>query len=241
MKHVALLGIALALVPATALAANDGSEDRPSEGSSSVSRSVPLHASVAARTDVPLFVGGAASLEHVPTRLRLTGAVGVLPSSYARMVNGALSASAYDARLGRALDETMTSGLSWNVHLGWRPLPAHGLLLELGYASATLKADGDARSLAGDALGNVRGLDTSFRFASRLDIVDARVGWEWVLADHLLVQVSGGLSRVVAASTSIEQSAVAQNTVATSAGDIDSAFRRYGYIPTASAAVGYEF
>ena len=244
MKSVAIcIAAVLLLVSSAAKAApKSPDEDRPPSGEKTSDSSLPVNAGVAARTDVPLFVGVEAMVEHRPTRLRLTGAVGALPSSYARIVSRAVSgAGAYDARLADALDETMSNGFAWNVHLGFRPFADHGLLLELGYASANVSAEGNAQSLLSSVgVANPAGVDTSFRFASHLQMVDLRIGWEWVVSDHLLIQASGGLSRVVGASSSLD-SAIAQNALGTTTSDLDSAFRRYGYIPTASLAVGYRF
>jgi hypothetical protein len=245
MKSVALASAVLlqiAAIPAIAQAApNSPEEDHPATNPTSSSAELPVHVGVAARTDVPLFVGAEAMLEHRSTRLRLTAAVGALPSSYARLVNSAVSgAGAYDSRVANALDETMTSGFAWNAHLGFRPFADHGLLLEVGYASATFAASGDAQSLVSGGFSSPAGVDTSFKLSSHLQMVDLRVGWEWVVADHMLIQASGGLSRVVGASTSLD-SALAQNALGTSTADLDSAFRRYGYIPTVSLAVGYRF
>lgn len=227
------------LAPAAAKAApNNPEEDHPASGGNGPMGSLPLNAGVAARTDVPVFIGAELMLEHKPTRLRLTGAVGVLPSMYARVINNvATSAGAYDSRVGNAIDDTMSSGLAWNVHLGWRPFESHGFLMELGYASASLSANGNAASLAGVAAAS--GIDTNFKFDSHLQFVDVRLGWEWVVQDHLLIQVSGGLSKVVGASSSLD-SALASN-IGTTTSQIDSGFEKYGYIPTASIAVGYRF
>lgn len=242
MKSFALTSALLLLVPAAAHAApNSPEEDHPAKNSAPSSDELPVHVGVAARTDAPLFVGAEAMLEHRATRLRLTAAVGAMPSSYARLVNSAVSgAGAYDSRVANALDETMTSSFAWNVHAGFRPFEDHGLLLELGYASATIAASGDAQSLVSGGFANPTGIDTTFKLSSHLQMVDLRIGWEWVIEDHLLIQASGGLSRVVGASSSLD-SALAQNALGTSTADLDSAFRRYGYIPTVSLAVGYRF
>ncbi len=239
MKSPALpLALLFALPSGVAHAAPAEPEDRPSSSVPDARARAPLHVGVAARTDVPLFVGVQATLEHSATRLRLTAAAGVLPAAYGRMLNGvASSAGAYDSRVASTLAEGMGNGFAWNVHAGFRPIARHGLLLEIGYASATLASEGDARALV-PAASNI---DASFRYASHFDLVDARVGWEWIIAGHGVVQLAGGLSRVVGSSTTFEPPALASNALGSSTSDVDSAFRRYGYVPTASLAVGYRF
>ena len=207
---------------------------------------------LAGRTDVPLFAGGQVSVEHGPTRLRLSGAFGVLPGGYGRVVNDALTrAGAYDPRLGRALDGTLGTGLAWNLHAGFRPFARHGLLLEAGFGSATLVADGDARDLVAREIGatipTVDGVDTSFAFRSTLQLVDGRIGWEWLLGGHVTLATTVGVTRVVGVTTTLEQPyvsrapALAQNAIASSLGTLDDAFTRFGWIPTAGLAAGYRF
>lgn len=226
--------------------------DRPPLDRPSSARDKPLSVGVAARTDVPLFIGAQSYVEHGPTRLRFTGAIGMLPGTYARLVNGALeNAGAYDARLGRALGDTLTSGFAWNAHVGFRPFARTGLLLEAGYGTATLVANGDARSLVGRETGTaipaVNGVDTNFAFRSTLHLVDARVGWEWLLADRVTVAASLGISRAVGASTSIDQPYfsrapnLAQNAIAQGLAQLDDSLTRYGWVPTAGASAGYRF
>ncbi len=226
--------------------------DRPAADRTSSTRDAPLSFAVAARTDVPLFVGAQSYVEHGPTRLRLTGAIGMLPGAYARLVNGTLeNAGAYDERLGRALGDTLTSGFAWNAHVGLRPFARTGLLLEAGYGTASLVANGDARALVsretGVAVPAESGVDTSFAFRSTLHLVDARVGWEWLLADHVTIAASVGVSRAVGASTSIEQRylarapELAENAIAQGLGRLDDAFTRYGWVPSAGVAAGYRF
>jgi len=238
MKLLSLLAVPLALLPAVAHAAPGVPPDQPAAGVPAAREPAPVQVGVAARTDVPLFVGVQAMVEHGASRLRLTAAAGVLPAAYGRMLNGvASSAGAYDARVASTLSEGMGNGFAWNVHAGFRPFARHGLLLEVGYASVTLASEGDANALVPAA----NGVDTSFRYASHLELVDARLGWEWIIAEHGVVQIAGGLSRVVGASTSFESPVLAENALGTGTGDVDSAFRRYGYVPTASLAVGYRF
>jgi hypothetical protein len=212
---------------------------------------LPVAGGASLRTDFPLFAGAQAFVEHPPTRLRATGAIGVLPSSYARAVNGALRGfGAYDARWAQLLDGSLQDGLSWNLHLGWRPFPRHGLLLEAGYGRANLVARGDATALAqqlsGEAFAIPPGMDTSFRFASSLSFVDARVGWEWRL-DPVALQLAVGLSRVIRSSTTLDQPSLpvapsdVRAQVASETASFDDSLRRYGWIPSLGLAVGATF
>ena len=226
--------------------------ERPPESSSDGDRERRVGVAVAGRTDVPLFAGGQVTVEHGPTRLRLSGAVGALPGGYGRVMNDALTrAGAYDARLGRALDATLGSGFAWNVHAGFRPFARHGLLLEVGYGRTRLVADGDARDLVeremGVAIPAVDGVDTSFALRSDLQLVDGRLGWEWLLGGHVTIATTVGLTRVVGVTTSLDQPylarapALAENALAGGLGSLDDAFTRYGWVPTAGLAAGYRF
>lgn len=248
-----LAGAGLFCVPGVASAqGTDELADWPSREKRGDVRDHGVGVGLGARTDVPLFVGAEGFVEHGPTRLRLTGALGVLPGAYERLINRALSnAGAYDDRLARALNDTLATGFAWNAHLGFRPLARHGLLVEVGYGVATLVANGDARELVSREVGasvpTAQGIDTTLGLRSTLHLVDARIGWEWLVADHVTVHASLGVSRAVAASTTLEQRyldrapALAQNAIAQGTGTLDDALTRYGWTPTAGVAAGYRF
>jgi hypothetical protein len=211
----------------------------------------PLRVRVGARTDAPLFVGGYAGLEHV-SGLRLTTALGVLPTVYARGMNSVLrGVGAYDQRIGDALDASLRTSLAWRTHAGFRPFADHGFVVETGYGLVTLEAGGDSVALVAQGanvdVSALAGLDSSFAIRSKLHMLDLGLGWEWPLEDHFVIGASFGISWVFSSSTAVS----ADNPIASSprvapvllAAEqrLDGLYASYGVIPTAGISLGYRF
>lgn len=210
-----------------------------------------VHLGAEAITDFPLEVGGRLWTE-LPHRLRLSAALGYLPGGYVDGINAILvGVGAYDQQTADTIRAALQSSLVFRAHAGWRPFTRRGFYFEVGYGLVTLGgglSGAKALSLA-TGLGIPPGVDgnRSYTVESRLHMIDAELGWQWLLWRGLSLRAALGFSGTLGSSTAIASKDGA------SAGPFEDSFMRSGesylndtyksyvFTPVASLGLGWRF
>ncbi len=234
MKHRAL---AFALALATTLAP-------------ALSQATPLHAQASVGTDAPLMLSLRGDVE-LPGRLRVMASGGFAPTAYVNVINNVLSAGGGQSTSG-LYGIRVDSASAWRVHAGWRPFAGAGLVLMGGYGRLDLVGSAGARDVITSITGVAppSGLPEAngmYDVNSALHMVDAELGWEFLLfGDRMVIQSAVGIGVTMAAHTAIQPrftsttpGAAAARTQAQNL--VDETLRSYGVVPTISVSVGYRF
>jgi hypothetical protein len=212
------------------------------------------HLAVEALTDLPLDVGGRASLE-MPYGLRATASLGGLPGGYVDLVNAVIvAAGGYDQATADVIASAIASSLVFRVHLGWRPIRRHGFYFEVGYGLVALGGDLTTEDLFVAATGverpaNPRAEARGYDVGSALHMIDVEVGWELVFWRHFVVRLAVGVAATVGATTEVSPRftphPLAADGVAALAAEgaayLDETYTTYVHLPTVSVALGYRF
>jgi len=209
----------------------------------------PWHLQVEALTEAPLDVGARVLIEG-PARLRLSSSFGVLPGPYVELINDAVVAlGGYDQQTADLIQSSLSSSLVWRAHLGWRPFPHAGFVLDVGYGLVTLGGGVKAADAIAAAAGHSapsRPGGTTYDVASTLQMVDADLGWEWtMLGDHLVIEAALGFAGTFAASTSATpqgSTSRAKDAFGEEAASyLDGLYTQYVFTPVVTVALGYRF
>lgn len=159
-------------------------------------------------TSFPTDVGIRGSFE-APGRLRVTGSVGWLPRPYLDVINNTAVANGwYKEKDADLIDAALKNAVVLRTHLGWRPFPKLGLQFEVGYSWIGLGGG----LTGGELLEAETGYDLSYFFGdnynfsakAELHRVEASLGWEHVIAKHLLIRWDIGGSYTFQAAAKVE-------------------------------------
>ena len=204
-------------------------------------------------TDFPIQVGASFHVE-MPSRFRIHTSLGAMPGPYLDAINGlAISVGWYDELTADLIKAALKNSLIWRLRLGWRPWEQQGFYFGAGY---TLGALGGGLSGA-EVMATVTGIDLddeaggqrSFDVKSTVHMVDAEVGWEWVVWKGLLIRTALGGAFTVGSKTVIEPTwtpvprAKASVDELSRAGEayLDETYRAYVHSATVTVAVGWVF
>jgi hypothetical protein len=212
----------------------------------------PWHLGVEASTDVPMSVGGRASLEG-PLRLRLTTGFGVLPEPYVALTNAvAVGLGGYDQATADVVESAIASSFVWRTQLGWRFVPEWGFYADLGYTLVTLGGGASAAELLALSTGEQappEAQSKEFDVASTLHMFVIEAGYEWVLVEHLVLRGALGFAATLGATTSVEEEfavgalerIVVDAFAARSERYLNDVYTSYVFTPVITAGVGYRF
>lgn len=235
MKHRAL---AFALALATTLAP-------------ALSHASPVHAQASLGTDAPLMLSLRGDVE-LPGRLRVMAAGGFAPTAYVNVINNVLSAGGGGQSGGGLYGIHVDSASAWRVHAGWRPFAGAGLVLMGGYGRLDLAGSASARDVITSVTGvappsGIPEANGMYDVTSTLHMLDAELGWEFLLFDdHLVIQTAVGVGATMAAHTTITPRFASTTPGAAAArtqaqNHVDDTLRSYGVVPTISLSLGYRF
>lgn len=234
-------------------ASRGGARDTADDTSSRVPGVADVGFDMAATTQFPLLMGGAATLE-LPYRLLLRGDVGVLPGPYADAADSILvGAGAYDPGASDLVRDVLGGSLVTRVSGGWRPFPAHGFEVLAGYTLVSMTGEArtrDAIEAAVDVeLPATVGTDP-LTVDSTVHGIHATLGWRWIVAEHLTlgaslgylhgvgaaseIEVPASVARIAGAGTTSTATTIAENR-------LDDMLRRHVRVPVLGASVGYRF
>jgi hypothetical protein len=209
---------------------------------------------LAVATEMPLMIGGQATLE-LPYRFLLQGEVGVLPGAFVNAVDGALvAAGSYDATTSQIVRGALSSSLIVRLSGGWRPFPAHGFEVMGGYTLASMGAGVSARQVIESAAGITVPAeipDGELQLHSTVHSVHVSLGWRWVVADHFVIRASLAYLQSVASSSHIDVPAALQGVPAVAAridqanqtidATLNDTYTKYVKLPVLGISMGYRF
>lgn len=207
-----------------------------------------FHLAVEGQTDFPIDVGGGLAME-LPGRLQLSGDVGVLPGAYVDAANSAFeNANLYDARTGVLVREALRNSVVYRAHAGWRPFAGSGFFLQGGYGVAQVGGAvnaGDVSRATGypipPGVGGVAALD----IASTIQLVDAQLGWRWML-DRFFIRAALGGAHAVGSQTDLSirdggpLNALAAPLEKAGASLLDQKVQQYGDTVELTLGLGYQ-
>ena len=221
------------------------------------------HVGVEALTEVPVHMGARLAVE-APHRIRIDSAVGYFPSFYLDAMNAILkSAPQYNEDVATLVKIGLDNSLIWRTHIGWRPFAGAGFYFSAGYGLVTFGGDAGAEELLIAAtelelvdskqqpppegsLPEKRGYD----IVSNLHMIDAEVGWEFVLAERLTLRAAVGGAFTLAASTDISPrfnvrlpaaKAAIDEFTSQSAAVLNDTYTTFVHTPVVSLSLGYRF
>lgn len=195
-------------------------------------------------TSVPLSVGVEANVE-TPVGLTAHLSFGHTPNAYLDGVASALrGAGVYEANVEPVVREAIAGG-AWNVRAGVGFTLREGLELAVGYTYL-----GGNASLTPNALEAAVGHPvrwpgmTVVPLAVELHALHARLGWRFVVEEHLVLRVAIGWAHAVATSAHVE--VPAEHDTPGGPADrmeegIERALGRYGFTPELLLSAGYRF
>jgi hypothetical protein len=200
---------------------------------------------VSAITSMPLSIGIEAQVE---TPLGVFGnlSVGHAPSAYLDAVDAMLQSSGvYGEDLNPLVSEIIGNG-AWNVRLGVGVRPIEGLELSVGYTflhAATALTPDTLERTTGERI-RVPGM-TEVPMAINVHALHGRVGWRFVLEEHLVIRAALGWTHAVAVDARVDVPDVVRtrpNDPATQIEDaVTEGFGEYGFTPEIIVGVGYRF
>ncbi len=236
--------IALALTPAPAGAQAAEPTPRSGEGRITKTSQPNLALGAEAVTDFPVLLGGRLWLE-LPGRLRLNTSLGVLPGAYSRVLGGlAESVGGVEDEEVDLVRDALSSSFIWRINAGWRPLPARGGYVDVGYTLATLGADLDAATVLSVSDVTVPAAFKAGDYAVRahLHMVNLELGWMWDLFKGVTLRAALGATFIAGVDTTVSggpPTPLGRQITASAEAFFDDAFTSLRVIPTFTLALGW--
>ncbi len=221
------------------------------------------HVAAEALTEVPVHMGARLAIE-APYRIRIDSSIGYFPSFYLDAMNEILKAAPqYNEDVATLVKVGLDNSLIWRTHIGWRPFSGAGFYFSTGYGLVTFGGDAGGEELLIAAteleivdsknqpppegsLPDKRGYD----IVSTLHMIDAEVGWEWVLAERLTLRAAVGGAFTLGATTDISPRFNVRLPTAKAAIDeftsqagaaLNDMYTTFVHTPVVSLSLGYRF
>ena len=193
---------------------------------------------VEAAMQAPVDVGGRV-LAETPFGLRAFGGYSWMPSPFLDVLTGLAAQVSSDPRLDTLLTESEFTGRTWRVGLGVRPFRKLGLYLDAGYVQALLDA---SLSLQSTHVPELAGLSGGYTMETRLDLGFVELGYQAALGDRLVLAGGMGVLGTLQADSRLEPTDGAPDgeLLSEAAAEVDSAFERYGFVPSLSVRLGLD-
>jgi hypothetical protein len=196
---------------------------------------------LSASTSFPLSVGLDAHVTS-PIGLMFHGSVGHTPNAYLGAIASLLGdANAYPDNVDALVREGIGNG-AWNLRLGVGIVVWPGLELEGGYTLLAAQA-----SLTPGSIEAAIGQNVSWPGMSVVPLslvvhaLHARLGWRFVVAEHLVIRIALGWTHAVGSSAHVEvptELRPAADAIQTS---IAQGVGRWGFTPEVLLSAGYRF
>ncbi len=140
----------------------------------------------------------------------------------------------------------------WRLHAGWRPFRSLGLYVEVGYGIAAMGGGINGEGIVALATGisppSMEPTRTrAYDIASTLHMIDAEVGWRFILWKNLSLRVALGFAGTFVASTSVDPTfpvvlPQVVHTFTKPAEDyLNDIYTSYVFFPTLSVGLGWRF
>jgi hypothetical protein len=195
--------------------------------------------SVEGVTHAPIDVGLLTVLE-TPIRVRLGFGYGWVPSAYSSLLTGIAASASGDPQVGAILNHASYQGRTFRGQLGVRPFRTLGLYADAGFARVDV--DG-ALDLATSGVPALEGLGGGYRAQTTMDMWLVEIGTQEKFLDSIVVGLAIGLMRTTSAQTTIVSvnGAPTSPALGLAAMAADDALKTYGYIPTITLRLGFDF
>lgn len=191
-------------------------------------------------TRIPLDIGVQVGVE-APVGLRLFASYGWVPPAYIGTLTGIAANATREPEVQQWLREVEYSGQTVRVTLGVRPFPKLGFYVDAGYAHAWLNATRDLPPLA---IPGVVVKGGGYHATTGLDLWVAELGYQLQLEQRLVLAAGLGIVGTFDSATTIKPVGGAPDdpSIRTEAARrVDRAFESYGYVPTLTLRVGFDF
>lgn len=192
---------------------------------------------------------GVQVLFETPFGLRVGSGFGWVPQMYINWVsNAAVSTGAVDGATGSAVRDSFSGGTVWRANVGVRPVG--GFYLDAGYALVNLRGTLSVSELASasniDSAGFVPE-GAGMKVRSTLHMWTLEVGWQTHIADRVVLGFGAGVMGTINASSTAEPDFDVPDVVSIdpiveeATNTADDRIKRYGFIPTVTGRLGYDF
>ena len=162
-----------------------------------------------------------------------------MPPAFLDVLTGMAAHVSSDPRLETLLAESEFTGRTWRVGLGVRPFRELGLYLDAGYVQALLDA---SLSLQSTQVPELAGLSGGYAMETRLDLGFVELGYQAALGNRLVLAGGMGVLGTLQADSRLEPTDGAPDgeLLSAAAAKVDSAFERYGFVPSLSVRLGLD-
>jgi hypothetical protein len=217
--------------------------------SMAVAQSSDMHLDIEVGTDLPISVGGTASLQ-VPYGIRVSTGLGTLPAGYVTIINEVVtSLDGYNDATADLVEQTLQNSLVWRTHIGW--IADFGLYIDAGYTLATLGGGSSVEEIIVGIVGREppsRGAEREYDIESTLHMLDVEIGWKGVFWDAFVVRAALGFSGTIASKTTVQQRFSVNGPVVQRGIDefegfvekyLDDTYQTYVFTPVFTVSLGY--
>lgn len=189
-------------------------------------------------THAPLDLGAQIGVE-APFGLRVFGGYGWVPEAFIGTVTGLAANATNDLRARLVLESAEYSGSIARVTLGLRPFSKLGFYFDAGYAHVQLSATRQLPNLS--IPGEMQPLG-GYMATSSLDAWVLEFGHQFRFGRRVVFGAGLGIIGTLNARTRIVPTGGAPDDplLLEGARQVDSAFERYGYIPTLTLRLGFD-
>lgn len=189
-------------------------------------------------THAPLDIGAQIGVE-APFGLRLFGGYGWVPEAFIGTVTGIAANATSDVRARLVLDSAEYSGRIARVTLGLRPFSKLGFYFDAGYAHVQLSGTREIPDLSSPGVAQPLG---GYMAKSSLDAWVLEFGHQFRFGRRMLFGAGLGVIGTLNARTRIVPTGGAPDDplLLEGARQVDSAFERYGYVPTLTLRLGFD-
>jgi hypothetical protein len=205
---------------------------------------------VEASTDFPLLLGGRLSVEG-PGRLRLSTSLGYLPPAYPRAVNDvAVRLDLYERGRAELIEDGLNRALVWRTMVGWRPFPAAGFYVDVGYGLVALGGEVNSEAVLAELTGITPPggvADREYQVRSVLHMGNVELGWRWLLGSRWTARTGLGAAFTLDANSRVEPlftplfPPLTRAFTSLAEGYLDDTYQRFVHVPTLSFSLGYTF
>jgi len=200
---------------------------------------------VSALTSLPLSVGVDAQIQS-PVGVFANLSVGHTPGAYLDMVATLLADhDVFGSEIQPLISEATRDG-GWNVRLSVGVNPIEGLELSVGYTYVGASSALSVASIEAATGQRVRypGM-TEVPLSIEMHALHGRIGYRFLIEEHLVVRAAIGWTHAVAASVLVdvpeEVRALPDNPATEIEAAVDEGFDDYGFTPEVQLSVGYRF
>jgi len=195
--------------------------------------------SLEAVTHAPVDVGVRAGVD-MPFRLRASFGYGWVPAVYSNLLTGIAASASGDAEVAAILNNTSYQGRTVRGQVGVRPFRSLGLYADFGLARLDIHGSLD---LAESGVPALRGLGGGYQARTTIDMWLVEVGSQHELWDSVLMGLAFGVMGTFDAQTSIsvQNGAPTSPVLVEAARQTDSALKTYGFVPTLTLRLGFDF